>query len=81
MTFHYPNKPYIVANHLQKQFVVPNLSKNGLFISDEDHSILYPSGQHLARYNLDTKKCDFVCRDPPSLTSNEYDGKILLITL
>lgn len=38
------------------------IDKNGLFISEDSQSIIYPSGGHLARYDLITGNKEYVAR-------------------
>lgn len=40
-----------------------NIEKNGMFISEDDQSIVYPSGDHLVNYNLSTKNSEFITRE------------------
>lgn len=40
-----------------------NIEKNGMFISEDDQSIVYPSGDHLVNYNLSTKTSEFITRE------------------
>lgn len=40
-----------------------NIQKNGMFISENDHNIIFPSGDHLARYDILTRQTDFVIRE------------------
>ena len=51
-----------------------NIQKNGIFISEEDQSIVFPSGDHLAKYDLVSNETDFIIRE------KSHFGEITWIT-
>ncbi|CAI2386786.1 unnamed protein product [Moneuplotes crassus] len=51
-----------------------NIEKNGMFISENENNIIFPSGDHLAKCDILSKKTDFVIRQKNKM------GEIQVIT-